>query len=338
MSQRKLPLVGLLALIICALPTISSADVNVYSYRQPFLIEPVFDAFTTETGIKVNTVFAKKGLVERLKNEGRNSPADLLLTTDSGPLYQAVDQGLTQALSNDALEQNIPEEFRDPEGHWFGLTSRARLIVVSKNRVDPAAIKDYEDLAKPEFAKQVCTRSGKHTYMVALNASIIAHHGIDGATDWLDGVKNNLARKPQGNDRAQVKAINQGECDIAIINSYYMGQMLADEEQIPWAESVNVIFPNQTNRGTHMNISGASLTTGAPNRDDAIKLLEFMSSDTAQSIYAETNHEYPVKADVAPSALVQSWGDFKGDTLPLAEIAKHRASAVKLADKVGYDQ
>jgi len=231
----------LLILATC-IPAISSADVNVYSYRQPFLIESVFDAFTAQTGIKVNTVFAKKGLVERLKNEGRNSPADLLLTTDSGPLYQAVDEGLTQALSNDVLEQNIPEEFRDPEGHWFGLTSRARLIVASKDRVDPATIKDYEDLAKPEFAKQVCTRSGKHTYMVALNASIISHHGIDGASEWLDGVKNNLARKPQGNDRAQVKAINEGECDIAIINSYYMGQMLADEEQIPWAESVNVML------------------------------------------------------------------------------------------------
>ena len=337
MSQTKLSLSGLLILATC-IPAISSADVNVYSYRQPFLIESVFDAFTAQTGIKVNTVFAKKGLVERLKNEGRNSPADLLLTTDSGPLYQAVDEGLTQALSNDVLEQNIPEEFRDPEGHWFGLTSRARLIVASKDRIDPATIKDYEDLAKPEFAKQVCTRSGKHTYMVALNASIISHHGIDEASEWLDGVKNNLARKPQGNDRAQVKAINEGECDIAIINSYYMGQMLADEEQIPWAESVNVIFPNQSNRGTHMNISGASLTTGAPNRDDAIKLLEFMSSDTAQSIYAETNHEYPVKADVESSELVQSWGEFKSDTLPLAEIASHRASAVKLADKVGYDQ
>ena len=328
----------MLALSICALPAVGSADVNVYSYRQPFLIESVFDAFTAQTGIKVNTVFAKKGLVERLKNEGRNSPADLLLTTDSGPLYQAVNEGLTQALGNSTLEQNIPEEFRDPEGHWFGLTSRARLIVASKERIDTDTIKDYEDLARPEFANMVCTRSGKHTYMVALNASIIAHHGIENATGWLEGVKNNLARKPQGNDRAQVKAIQQGECDIAIINSYYMGQMLADEEQIPWAESVNVIFPNQSNRGTHMNISGASLTSGAPNRDDAIKLLEFMSSDTAQKIYAETNHEYPVKAGVEPSALVQSWGEFKGDTLPLAKIAEHRASAVKLADKVGYDQ
>ncbi len=318
-------------------PLAAVAEVNVYSYRQPFLIEPIFNAFTAETGIEVNTVFAKKGLVERLKNEGRNSPADLLLTTDSGPLYQAVEQGLTQAVNSELLEGNIPAEFRDPEGHWFGLSTRARLIVTSKDRVEASAIQDYEDLAKEDFKSQICTRSGKHTYMVALNASIIAHHGIEQASDWLSGVKSNLARKPQGNDRGQVKAITQGECDIAIINSYYIGKMLADDEQKAWAESVNIIFPNQSNRGTHMNISGASLTAGAPNREEAIQLIEFMSSDTAQSIYAETNYEYPVKADVAWSDLVKSWGTFKTDELPLAEIARYRSDAVKLADKVGYD-
>ena len=174
--------------------------------------------------------------------------------------------------------------------------------------------------------------------MVALNASIIAHHGLEPAATWLSGVKDNLARKPQGNDRAQVKAIQQGECDVAIINSYYMGAMLADDEQKAWAESVNIIFPNQSNRGTHMNISGASLTAAAPNREDAIRLIEFMSENLAQGIYAESNYEYPVNPDVPRSELVQSWGDFKRDTLPLADIAKHRAEAVKLADKVAYDQ
>ncbi len=337
MTTLKSRLLSVCAACAVAVPITSFADVNVYSYRQSFLIEPIFTAFTEETGIKVNSVFAKNGLVERLQNEGRNSPADLLLTTDSGPLYQAVDLGLTQAISSDTLSQNIPAEFRDPSGHWFGLSSRARLIVASKDRVDASTIKDYEDLAKDEFKSQVCTRSGKHTYMVALSASIIAHHGLERATAWLSGVKNNLARKPQGNDRAQVKAIQQGECDIAIINSYYIGKMLADEEQIKWAESVNIIFPNQSNRGTHMNISGVSLTAGSPNRDEAIKLIEFMSSDKAQSIYAETNYEYPVKADVSWSDLVKSWGTFKTDSLPLAEIAKHRSDAVKMADIVGYD-
>jgi len=328
---------SLLGLSLLTLSFQISADVNVYSYRQPFLIEPIFDAFTEKTGIKVNTVFAKKGLIERLQNEGRNSPADVLLTTDSGPLYLAVDQGLTQAIDSDVLNNNIPAEFRDPNGHWFGVSSRARLIVTSKDRIDATTLKDYEDLAKPEFKSRVCTRSGKHSYMIALIASKIAHDGLDQAGEWLSGVKNNLARKPQGNDRAQVKAIQQGECDVAIINSYYMGAMAADDEQKAWADSVNIIFPNQSNRGTHMNISGASLTTGAPNREDAIKLIEFMSNAKAQGIYAESNYEYPVNPDVPRSKLVRSWGDFKPDTLGLADIAKQRAEAVKLADNVAYD-
>ena len=324
--------------IALLLPLASKADVNIYSYRQPFLIEPIFDAFTASTGIKVNTVFAKKGLVERLQNEGRNSPADILLTTDSGPLYQAVDRGLTQPVTSQLLQDSIPAEFRDPAGHWFGISSRARIIVASKDRVSASDIKDYEDLAKPDLIANICTRSGKHTYMVARTASMIAHLGYDQASEWMDGVRGNLARKPQGNDRAQVKAIHQGECDVAIINSYYMGQMLADEEQKDWADAVNVIFPNQSNRGTHMNISGVSLTAGAPNREEAIKLIEFMVSDQAQSIYAEANHEYPVKTSTPWSDLVKSWGEFKTDTLPLAEIAKHRSSAVKLADQVSYDR
>jgi len=300
----------LLVVFLFALPSIGQAEVNVYTYRQSFLIQPIFDAFTDETNIKVNSVFAKKGLVERLKSEGRNSRADLLITTDSGPLYQAVDQGLTQSV---------------------------RLIVSSKDRVDADTVTAYEDLTKPEFKSRICTRSGKHPYMIALTASMIAHLGYDDAKSWLDGIKSNLARKPQGNDRAQVKAIKEGECDIAIINSYYMGAMLSNDEQKPWADSVNIIFPNQQDRGTHMNISGVSLTAGAPNKEDAIALIEFMSSEKAQRIYAEVNHEYPVNPAVERSALVSSWGDFDGDDLSLAEIAKHRADAVKLADEVGYD-
>jgi len=326
-----------MALSLFVNPSAAQAEVNVYTYRQSFLIQPIFDAFTAETNIKVNSVFAKKGLVERLQNEGRNSRADLLITTDSGPLYQAVDQGLTQSVQSNILDNNISEQYRDPNGHWFGLSSRARLIVSSKDRVDTSTLTSYEDLTKPEFKSRVCTRSAKHPYMIALTASMIAHQGYSDAKAWLGDVKNNLARKPQGNDRAQVKAIKQGECDIAIINSYYMGAMLTNDEQKPWADSVNITFPNQENRGTHMNISGVSLTAGAPNKDDAIALIEFMSSEKAQRIYAEVNHEYPVNPDVKRSALVAAWGDFNGDALSLAEIAKHRADAVKLADEVGYD-
>ncbi len=318
-------------------PAIAADEVNVYSYRQPFLIKPMFDQFTKETGIKVNTVFAKKGLVERLQNEGKNSPADLIFTVDVGNLSGAVQSGVTQGVESDTLNRNIPSEFRDTDGHWFGLTNRARIIVTSKERIAEGEVTRYEDLAKPEFAGRICTRSGKHVYMNALISSMIAHHGEADAKAWLTGVKDNLARTPQGNDRAQVKAISEGECDIAIINSYYMGAMQTDEEQFAWADSVNIIFPNQGDRGTHMNIAGMSMTASAPNKDNALKLMEFLSSDLAQAMYAEQNHEYPVNKAVPASGLVRSWGEFNHDPLPLSDVVKHRVTASKLVDEVGYD-
>ncbi len=326
-----------MALLISANVAFAAGEVNVYSYRQPFLIKPMFDAFSKETGIKVNTVFAKKGLVERLKSEGRNSPADLIFTVDIGRLDAALQAGVTQAVENEKINSNIPAEFRDPAGHWFGLTNRARIIVASKERVGEGEIQSYEDLAAPSMKGRVCTRSGKHDYMVALIASVIAHTDKDTAKSWLQGVKDNLARKPQGNDRAQVKAIHSGECDVAVINSYYMGNMMTDEEQSAWADAVNVVFPNQNDRGTHMNIAGMALTTAAPNKDNAIKLMEYLSGDTAQRMYAEQNHEYPVNPNVAASALVESWGSFDKDTLSLADIAQHRATASKLVDEIMYE-
>lgn len=328
------------SLLLCLGLSVSAAaadEVNVYSYRQPFLIKPMFDTFTRQTGIKVNTVFAKKGLVERLKSEGANSPADLIFTVDIGRLDDSLSAGVTQAVSSDVLSNNIPPEFRDPDGHWFGLTNRARIVVTSIDRLGSDEVTSYEDLADPKFSGRICTRSGKHAYMTALIASMIAHHGEEGAREWLSGVKANLARKPQGNDRAQVKAIKEGECDVAIINSYYMGNMMTDEEQAPWADSVRIVFPNQGDRGTHMNIAGMALTSASPNKDNAIKLMEFLSSDVAQKMYAEQNFEYPVNPNVAWSGLVESWGTFKHDTLPLADIAKHRVTASKMADEVDYD-
>jgi len=315
----------------------SADEVNVYSYRQPFLTDPIFDVFTASTGIKVNTVFAKSGLIERLENEGRNSPADLVLVANVGNLDAAVKAEVTQSVQNEILESNIPASFRDTNGHWFGLTSRGRIIVTSKDRVESGLIETYADLAKPELKGRICTRSGKHGYMVELIASVIAHDGMAAATQWLESVKSNLARKPQGNDRAQVKAISEGECDVAIINTYYMGAMMTTPEQQPWADAVNVVFPNQADRGTHMNISGVILTKASPNKNNAIKLLEYLASDNAQSLYASNNHEYPIKVDVGASELVSSWGDFKKDTLSLSEIAKHRTTASKLVDTVDYD-
>ncbi|NJN47106.1 MAG: Fe(3+) ABC transporter substrate-binding protein [Candidatus Competibacteraceae bacterium] len=315
----------------------SAQEVNVYSYRQPFLIQPMFDAFTKATGIKVNVVFAKEGLMERLQREGLNSPADVMLTVDIGRLNDAVDMDLVQPVDSETLKANIPAQYRHPDGLWFGLTTRARIFVVSKERVKPDEASSYEALVEPQWKGRICTRSGKHVYSVALTAAMIAHHGEAAAEQWLTGLKNNLARRPQGNDRAQVKAIKEGQCDLALINSYYVGNMLADEEQSGWAAAVNIVFPNQDSDGTHVNISGMVLTKNAPNQENAIQLMEFLSGELAQQMYAEQNYEYPVNPTVPWSGLLKSWGEFKVDPLPLAEIAKYRTAATKLADKVGYD-
>ncbi|HCX86577.1 MAG TPA: iron ABC transporter substrate-binding protein [Gammaproteobacteria bacterium] len=312
-------------------------EINVYSYRKPQLIDPMFAVFTEQTSIRVNSVFAKKGMLERLKSEGRNTPADLVFTVDIGRLSDIKDAGLTQAVSAAAVQNNIPAHYRDSEGHWFGLTTRARIIVASKDRVGPGEILSYEDLADPKWKGRICTRSGKHPYMVALIASMIAHHGEAAAKAWLAGVKNNLARKPQGNDRAQVKAIKEGVCDLAVINHYYMAKMLKDPEQVPWAESVNVIFPNQDGRGTHMNVSGMALTRHAPNKNNALKLMAFLASDQGQQMYVQENGEYPVKAGIPWNDLQKSWGPFKEDALNLTDVAQNRAVAIRLADEVRYN-
>lgn len=251
---------------------------------------------------------------------------------------KATDDGLTQAVVSDVLDANIPAHLRDPNGKWYGLTQRARLIYASKDRVGAGEITSYEDLADPKWQGRICTRSGSHAYNNALFSSLIVANGEEKAMAWLEGLKSNLARKPSGNDRAQVKAVWQGECDIAIGNSYYMGKMLANEEQVAWANSVNLIFPNQDGRGTHMNISGVSLTQSAPNKDNAIKLMEFLSGDVAQKIYAEVNYEYPVKPGVEASSLVTSWGEFKQDQVSLAEVAAMATAASKMVDKVGYNE
>lgn len=315
----------------------AAEEVNVYSYRQPELIKPLFDRFTRETGIAVNVLFAKKGLAERIQAEGMNSPADLIFTVDIGRLTDVKAAGLTQPVADQVLSASIPAKYRDPEGHWFGLTTRTRAIFASKDRVNPTEITTYEDLADPKWRGRICIRSGAHPYNVALIASIIARNGEQAAEDWLRGFKANLARKPQGNDRAQVKAIYAGECDIALANNYYYGKMLAKEDQKAWAESVNIIFGAQTAYGAHMNLSGMAMAAHAPNRDNAIKLMEFLASNEAQSIYAEQNYEYPVKPGVAWSPIVESWGHFKEDDMPLQAIADNRAKALKLVQKVRFD-
>lgn len=317
---------------------VNAGEVNVYSYRQPFLIQPMFDAFTRDTGVKVNVVFAKTGLVERLKQEGRNSPADLIFTVDIGRLNDAYEAGVTAPVETAQLTSSIPAAFRQGEGHWYGLTQRARIVYASKDRVAPEdAPKSYEELADPKWAGRICTRSGNHVYQVALTAAMIAHHGEEKAEAWLRGLKSNLARKPQGNDRAQVKAINEGECDISLGNNYYFGLMLQNEEQFGWAQSVYPVFPKIGGEGTHVNISGMALTKASPNRDNAVKLMEFLTGDLAQQMYSEQNFEYPIVAGVPRAGLLRSMGDLHPDTMALDRIAELRADAFKLVDKVGYN-
>lgn len=328
----------LTALATLAIATPALADeVNVYSYRQPELIAPLTDAFTKETGIEVNVAFLNKGMVEKLTAEGSRSPADVILTVDIARLNEVVEAGLTQPVQSDVLEANIPPNLRDPEGNWFGLTTRARVIYASKDRVADGEITTYENLADPKWKGRICTRSGTHAYNAALIAALLAHHDEAFTSEWLEGVKENLARKPQGNDRAQVKAIWAGECDIAVGNTYYMGKMLSDEEQKAWADSVNIVFPTFEGAGTHVNVSGVAMTKSAPNQDNALKFIEFLASSKAQEIYAAKNFEYPIAPGTEVDPLVAGWGKFTADTTGLMDIAKLRPAAIRLAETVDFD-
>ena len=340
-ARRGLRCAALAILASVASGSVASAaeEVNIYSYRQPYLINPLLEAFTKQTGIKTKVIFAKKGLIERIAAEGRNSPADVLLTVDIGRLTGAVKQGVSQAVDSAALFKNIPEQYRDPNKQWFGLTRRGRVIYAAKDRVSQDAI-TYEELADPKWRGKICVRSGQHVYNVALIASMIAHHGEKKTEEWLRSVKANLARKPSGNDRGAVKGVYSGECDLAIGNTYYMAKMVLNEkqpEQKKWAASVKMLFPNTAARGTHINLSGMVLAKHAPHKANAVKLMEFLSSDEAQKIYAKVNHEYPVKDGVPWSDLVKSWGDFKADALSLAKIAELRKTASELVDKVAFN-
>ena len=329
----------LLASALSAAPAFAGDEVNIYSYRQPELIQPLLDAFKADTGISANVIFLDKGLVERMSAEGENSPADVILTVDIGRLQSAEDAGVTAPLASEAIIANVPEQYRDPDNNWFGVTTRARVVYASSERVAQDAI-TYEELADPKWKGKICTRDGQHSYNVGLFASMIAHHGAEEAEAWLSGLKENLARKPTGNDRAQAKAIYAGECDLALGNSYYVGLMQTNEkepEQKEWAKAIKVLFPNAADRGTHVNISGMALAKYAPNRDNAIKLMEFLASPKAQEIYAEQVFEYPVAPGTTASDIVKGFGDIKPDDLPLSKIAEHRKLASELVDRVGYN-
>lgn len=317
----------------------SAQEMNLYTSREPGLIKPILDQFTKETGIKVNTVFVSNGLEERVRSEGQNSPADVILTVDIGRLQAAKDYGVTQPVKLAALEEVIPASYRDPEGHWFGVALRGRVVYASKDRVKQDKI-TYEELADPKWKGKVCIRSGQHLYNISLIAAVIAHKGEAKAEEWLKGLKANLAKKPSGGDREQAKDILAGVCDIAIGNTYYVSLMLngTNEEQKKWGEAINVVLPTFEGGGTHVNVSGLALAKNAPNKANAEKFMEFMVSDEAQHLHAEANSEYPVKAGIKIHPTIASFGQLKPDNVPIAEIAKLRKKASELVDKVGFDQ
>lgn len=315
-----------------------ASEVSIYTTREPGLIQPLLDSFTAETGIKVNTVFLKDGLAERVASEGESSPADILMAVDAGNLIDLVEKGVTQPIDSAALKEAIPEQLRDANGNWFALSMRARVVYAAKD-LDLNAI-TYEELSDPKWKGKLCIRSGQHPYNTALIAAYIAHHGADEAEKWLTGLRDNLARKPAGGDREGAKDILGGICDIAVGNSYYVGLMRSGrggDEQKAWGDAIKVLLPTFRDGGTHVNISGAAVAKHAPNKDEAVKLLEYLVSDAAQKIYAEANFEYPVKASVPADPIIADLGELRIDSKALTEVVANRKEASKLVDKVGFD-
>lgn len=328
-----------IALLGAAFPALADGEVNIYSYRQPELMKPVLDEFTKETGIKTNVLFLDKGLVERMTAEGENSPADVILTVDVTRLTEAKNGGVTQPVNDEIINKDIPANYRDPDGNWFGLTTRGRVIFASKDRVQQDSI-TYEELADPKWKGKICMRDAQHAYNVGLVSSMIANKGAEFTEKWLTGLKANLVSKPNGNDRSQAKAVMSGECDLGIAYTYYLGVMKTNEkepEQKEWAAAVKVLFPNAADRGTHVNISGMAMAKNAPNKDNALKLMQFLSGENAQKIYAEQVFEYPVLPGAEPSEVVKSFGTINPDKLPLIEIANNWKAASEMIDKVGLN-
>ena len=335
-ATRAAALAGLIA--FAAVPA-DAQELNLYTTREPGLMKPLMDAFTKSTGVKVNSVFIKDGLAERVTAEGAKSPADVLMTVDLGNLIDLVEEGLTQPVKSAVLEKAIPSNLRGPNGDWFTLSLRARVLYAAKD-LDLSTF-TYESLADPRWKGKVCIRSGQHPYNTAMIAAYIAHHGEAKAETWLRGMKTNLARAATGGDRDVARDIMGGICDIGVANSYYVGLMRSGAggpDQTKWGNAINVILPTFEGGGTQVNISGASIAKHSPNRAAAIRFLEYLVSDEAQKIYAEANYEYPVKAGAAIHPLIAALGTLKVDALSLAEIARYRTAASKLVDKVGFDR
>ena len=339
--NSRAALLTVLALVLAVAHPVNTAigaTLNIYSHRQPFLIKPFLKAYTAKTGTKINVVYASKGLAQRLLVEGRGSPADVILTVDIARLTVYADKDLLAKVDSKILKNNIPSHLRDAQNRWFAFSKRARVIAVSKRAKDAGKIARYEDLTDPKWRGRICVRPGSHVYNRALTSSMLNALGPEGAHKWVKGLVANLARRPQGNDRAQVKAIYQGVCDIAIINNYYFGKLKFSDKpaQRKWAGAVRLVFPNQGDRGTHVNISGGGVAKYSKNKAEAVRFLEFLTTKVAQDLYGKINYEYPVNPRVQMSRELKSWGTFKEDTTPISRISELAADAQKVIDRVGW--
>lgn len=335
----KISLILITAIFLSACQQQVGEEVNLYSARNEALMKPLLDAFTQETGIKVNLISSKAdALLTRIESEGNNSPADVLLTTDAGRLHRAKLAGIFVEINSATLDEAIPSQYRDPQNQWFGLSVRARPIMLTQAATQMELTR-YEDLADPRLTKQICVRSSGNIYNQSLVAATIESSGVASTEAWVKGLVSNFARSPQGGDRDQIRAAAAGQCSIVIANTYYLANMLSDKanaDDLQAGKKMSIVWPNQEDRGTHVNVSGAGVLKTAPNRNNAIKLVEFLASDTAQKLYAEVNFEYPVKAGIELHPILKSWGAFKADPLPLSKLGENNADAVKLMDRAGW--
>lgn len=316
-----------------------AAEVNVYSARNEALIKPLMDQFTEETGVKVNLVTGKADtLLKRLEVEGKNTPADILITVDVARLIRAKDKALFQQIDSDLLNKVIPEYYRDADNHWFGLSLRSRVIIYAPDRVNEDELSSYANLADNKWKGRVCVRSSSNVYNQSLVAAMIANDGLEKTEAWAAGLVKNFARSPKGGDRDQIKAVAAGVCDVALVNNYYLAGMLesSQETEITAARKIKLFWPDQSGRGAHMNVSGAGILQPAKHKKEAIQLIEFLVSDYAQQWYADTNHEYSINPEIESSSILKSWGDFKADNLNLSLLGKYNTEAVMLMDRVGW--
>tara|TARA_B100000003_G_scaffold191788_1_gene190925 strand:+ start:962 stop:1972 length:1011 start_codon:yes stop_codon:yes gene_type:complete len=330
---------GALLMVVISNGAALAESLGIYTHRQPFLLEPILEAYTKKTGVEFQTVYAPKGLAARLKAEGERTEADLVLTVDISRIKELADTGLLAPLASDILNKHVPSYLRDANDRWTALSLRARIIAVSKERVGKQAITTIEDLASPKWQGRVCSRKGSHVYNRAVLASLIAHNGEEAAKNWTLGIVDNLARRPQGNDRAQAKAIYSGQCDVALMNTYYYGKMKFAKdkpEQQKWADSIEIAFFNQDGRGQHVNISAAGITQGSKRKELARAFLEWVTSEEAQQIYTKVNFEYPVNPNAQLSEEVASWGTFKMDMLPMNVIADNSPQAQRIINETGW--